>query len=172
MSTGTEPVSNTKVSRPQAKLRTQMESFDHKAMQVQEDSRVPQQLEWPTDGDGETGETTERRLPPVRMTVPNRNLDRMNKKANAARWLREQAGGNAAVVMSPDDKDIDAADHQRKNENIAKFNNFVSTVRPRRPGGRKTNPKPKKGGGGKAVRAGATSRLDRRLNVLRANIRR
>ncbi len=163
MATGSDPVTHTAVSRPQAKLRTQMESLDQKAMQVQEDSRVPQDLQWP-DGD------TARTLPPVRQSVPNRNLDRMNKKATAAQWLRAQSNNEATVVMTPDDRDIDAADHQRKNANIARFNNFVSTVRPRRPGEPKPRP-PKKGGGGKAARKGTGSRLERRLNVLRANIR-
>ncbi len=166
MSTGQDPVTHTKVSRPQAKLRTQMESLDQKSMQVQEDTRVPQDLEWPDDA-------TARTLPPVRQSVPNRNLDRMNKKAQAARWLQNQAGAGAQVMMTPDEKDIDAADHQRKNVNIARFNNFVSTVRPRRPGALKPKPRPsQKGGGGKASRKGTGSRLDRRLDVLRSNIRR
>ncbi len=166
MSTGTDPVTHTKVSRPQARLRTQMESLDQKQMQVQEDTRVPQDLEWPNPAEART-------LPPVRQSVPNRNLDRMNKKAQAAQWLRAQTGDKATVVMSPDDRDIDAADHERKNVNIARFNNFVSTVRDsRHPGASKPKPKPPKRGGGKADRRGTGSRLDRRLDVLRANIRR
>ncbi len=126
MSTGKDPVTHTSVSRPQAELRRKMQDFDEKAMQLEEDTRAPQDLQW---ADPEQA----RRLPPVRQSVPNRNLDRMNKKAQAAKWLSEEAGGAGKginVNMTPDDRDIDAADHARKNENLARFNNFVSTVLP------------------------------------------
>lgn len=132
MATQKNPVTRTAISRPEAKMRRQMEDFDQKAMRAQEDARLPQNLDWPED-EGGAGTTTERRLPPIRMNVPNRDLDRMNKKAAAAIALKQQAG-DASVVITTDDRDIEAADTVRKQVNAGRFRNFVDTVLPSRPG--------------------------------------
>ncbi len=131
MATQKNPVTKTAISRPEAKMRRVMEDFDQKAMRAQEDSRLPQELEWPADEDGRG--TTERRLPPIRMNVPNRDLDRMNKKGAAAQTMKAQAK-DSTVVLSVDDRDIEAADTVRKQANAARFRNFVDTVLPSRPG--------------------------------------
>jgi hypothetical protein len=157
---GKNSITGTKVVRPQARLRSEMRSFDREARQLDEDQRPPTKDEFPDPN-------AERRLPPVRRSVPNRNADRMALKAEAGAALQaaldsQDIGAGAKVVMTPDSKDIDVVDHQRKNANYARYLNFRDTVRK----GKTKRSRPKKAvakGKPKAARSRAPASKKRRL---------
>lgn len=121
---GENAVTKSKVTRPEAQLRRQADELDERAQKAQEDFRPAQYAEYDEGVEGRT-------LPPRKLSYPNRGADRMQKKGAAVDMLANQAGvggSGAPIMMTIDERDIEAADHARKNANIARYKNWLDTV--------------------------------------------
>lgn len=130
---GTNPVTGTKVARPEAKLRAQMEEFDEKAHTLKSDFRQPDSDPMPPEDLDVNAEGAPRRLPPVKRSVPNEAFERIRRKAEAMELMEQDPAFRGKIRYTIDGTDIEAADHARKNVNKAKFDAWLRQVpKPRR----------------------------------------